>query len=440
MKTLLLLTLFAADPVKWWQNYGDPELDALIEKVVAGNLDLRTASQRIAEARAVSGERKSRLAPEVNFTAGALQLRGGFQQGVARIPTAPGAAQTGSFVAPFQTGIIQGGPDMKWEMDLFGGNKAGLAAARADVAAEEQRREDLLITLTAEAARNYIELRGIEERLAITRSNAAAQKDKLQLTEQRVRAGLDSQLDVDRQQVLLDNTEASIPALENDRSVRLNRLAVLTGDFNYRPSAEKSAVLQAPPVAPEGISADLLKRRPDVRAAETRIAAAQFRLKQSRTDLYPKVNLNGLMGRQGTTLTGLSFGGGNFFSIGPQLQLPIFNWGRIRSQIAASDARLDQSRTAYEHEILDALEEANNALIGYQRQQERSAKLAAAQKSARRALDLSTDLQRAGVGDFLAVLDAQRSLLDTQFQTSQANTQVLVESVALYKALAGGWR
>ena len=438
MKTLVLCWLAAAGPGQWWQAYGDPELDRLIEKVASGNLDLQAATQRIAESRAVAGERKSALGPQVNLTSGAQRLRGGFSQGIARIPTAPGAAQSGAFVSPFETGLLQGGLDMKWELDLFGTNKAGLAAARADVAAEELRRGDLLITLTAEAARNYIELRGIEERLAITRENAATQKDRLGLITERARAGLDSQLDVERQAVLLANTEASLSVLEAELGIRLNRLAVLAGDFGYRPAAGSSLKLQAPAVG-TGISAELLKRRPDVRAAQARIAAAASRVKQARSDLYPKIALNGLAGRQGTSVTGLSLGGGNFFNLGPQLQLPIFNYGRIKSQIAASDARLDQERTGYETKILTALEEANNALLQYQRQQEREAKLVVAQQAAQSSLELSGDLQKAGLGDFLSVLDAQRSVLDAQFQRALSHTQVLVESVALYKALAGGW-
>ena len=437
MKTLLFC-LLAADPAQWWQSYGDPELDRLIEQVASRNLDLQAATQRIAESRAMAGERKSALGPQVNLTSSAQRLRGGFSQGIARIPTVPGAAQSGAFVSPFETGLLQGGLDMKWELDLFGTNKAGLAAARADVAAEDLRRGDLLITLTAEAARTYIELRGIEERLAITRENAATQRDRLGLITERARAGLDSQLDVERQAALLASTEAAIPPLEAELGLRLNRLAVLAGDFAYRPGAASALKLQAPSVA-TGISAELLKRRPDVRAAEARIAAAASRLRQSRSDLYPKITLNGLAGRQGTSLGGLSLGGGNFFNLGPQLQLPIFNYGRIKSQIAASDARLGQERTAYETEILTALEEASNALIQYQRQQEREAKLSLAQQSAQLSLELSADLQKAGLGDFLSVLDAQRSVLDAQFQRALSRTQVLVESVALYKALAGGW-
>lgn len=437
MNIALISLAMLASADSWWQAYGDPELNRLVEKVASSNLDLRAAAQRIAESRAVSGERKSALGPQINFTGGTQRLRGGFTQGVARIPQPSGQRQTGAFVAPFETGIFQGGLDMKWELDFFKGVRSSVAASQADVAAEEERSADLVVTLSAEAVRNYVELRGIEDRLAITRENAAAQRERLQLTAERARAGLDSQLDVERQTILLANTEAGIPPLEADRDLRLHRLAVLTGDFNYRPGA--ASPLRAPELKAAGVPSELLKRRPDVRAAEARIAAAMARLKQARSDLYPKITLNGLMGRQSLSLTGFPYGGGNFFNLGPQLQLPIFNYGRIKSNIAATDARLDQERTAYESEILTAMEEANNAVAAYRRQLERESLLEGARKSAETSLGLSADLQKAGLSDFLTVLDAQRSLLDAQFQKSLANTQALVESVALYKALAGGW-
>jgi multidrug efflux system outer membrane protein len=434
MTLVLLLTLSAAD---WWTSYQDPELTRIIEKVAAQNLDLAAAGQRIREARAVAGERRSVLAPQVNATTGAQRLRGGFSQGIARIPDAAGAARSGAFVSPFETGLFQAGLDMRWEMDLFHTNKAGLAAARADVVAEEQRRADLLLTLTAEAARNYVELRGAQERLRITQANIAAQMERLGLIRERVRAGLDSQLDVERQAALVANTEAGVPLLEAEIEVRVHRLAVLTGDRALTVAAA-AATLRAP-AANAPIPVELLRRRPDVRAAEARIAAATERLRQSRSDLYPKVALSGLMGRQSTSLGGFSFGGGNFFNLGPQLQLPIFNYGRIRSNIAAQDARLAQEQTAFENEVLQAWEEAGNALTDYRRQQEREAKLNAAVQSAQSSLDLAADLQRAGLNDFLAVLDAQRSVHEAEFQRSLARTATLAESVALYKALAGGW-
>ncbi len=437
MTSVLLATILAAN---WWPAYGDPELNRLVEKALERNLDLEAAAQRIAEARAVSGERKSKFAPDINATTSAQRLRGGFSQGIARIPQASGAEPSGSFVSPFETGLLQGGLDMKWELDLFGSNRRGLEAAKADVAAEEERRKDLAITVSAEVARYYFTLRGIEERLGITRQNVAAQKDLLGLTKSQVEAGLATQLDLERQALLLANTEATLPQLEADLAVQKNRLAVLAGEeaVAATPIGASTVALQAPETK-GGIASELLKRRPDVRAAEARMAAAQARLKQARTDLFPKINLNGLVGRQGTSVSGLSFGGGNFFSIGPQLQLPIFNGGRIRAQIAAQDARLQQEEIAYRNEILTAFEEAANALSTLERQREREAKLNEASQSARTSLELSLDLYRAGASDFLAVLDSQRSVFDADYQRSGARTQVLVESVALYKALGGEW-
>lgn len=431
----LLLTLVSVSP--WWTVYGDKELDALVERALASNLDVKSAASRIAEARALSGEAKSKLLPAVNLTSSAGRLRGGFQQGIARIPTAPGAAQSGSFVAPFETGLFQGGLDMRWEMDFFGANRAGRAASLADLSSQTELRDDMALIVSAEVVRAYVELQGIAERVAITERSRDAQKELLELTRSRAEAGLASELDVERQSALLASTEASIPSLEYDRSVRQNHLALLVGDSSFTAVPTKSALRS--PALPAGLNSELLKRRPDVRAAEARITAAMQRLKQARTDLFPKIVLNGLAGRQSTSLSGLSLGGGNFFSLAPQLQLPVFSGGRIRSQIAAQDARVELARVEYQREILAAFEEAANAIAGYQRQQERVAKLALATESAQRSLDLSRELAGAGLGDFLTVLDAQRTQLEAEFQRSSASTAALVESVLLHKALAGSW-
>lgn len=436
MPHLLLLCALAVDPAQWWTVYQDPELNRLVETVAARNLDLLTAAQRIAEARAALGQAGSKLAPDVNLAGGGQRLRGGFTQGIARIPSPSGQQPSGSFVTPFETGLLQGGLDMRWEMDLFGGNRAGRDAARADILTAQAQREDLLITVTAEAARVYLELRGIEERLAITRRNIEAQRELLALTEDRAQAGLASQLDVERQAALLAATEAAVPPLAAALAAQRHRLALLTEDAGYQVAAVPAPAV---PHVHGTYSSELLKRRPDVRAAEARLTAAMARLRQARSDLYPKITLNGLMGRQGTALGNLSFGGGNFFNLGPQIQLPLFNAGRIKAGISAQQARVEQERLAYRQEIAAALEEAANALESAQRQQEREKKLTAAVEAARRSLALAADLQRAGLSDFLAVLDAERTALDAEYQRSTARTQSLLESVALFKALAGGW-
>jgi outer membrane protein, multidrug efflux system len=436
----------AADPqnkpqANWWTVYGDEELNRLVEQAQQRNLDVKKAAQRVAEARAITGDARSKLLPSLDLSSSAQRLRGGFQQGIVRIPEGgPAANSGGSFVAPFETGIFSGGTQTRWELDFWGANRQLVRAGQADTVAESELVEDARLLVSAEVARVYMELRGIEDRIAITKSSRDAQKDLLDLTQSRAEAGLASQLDVERQAVLLANTDATIFPLEADRQVRLNRLAVLLDEpaFASRPfPALKSSL--APPKLEGGVSSELLKRRPDVRSAEARIAAAQARVKSARTDLFPKFTLTGSAGRQSTSVTGLSLGGGNFFSIGPQLSLPIFSGGRIRSNIAANESRFEQSRTTYEQEMLTAFEEAENAIAAYKNQQLRADRLQAALDAARRSLEMSTDLNRAGLESYLTVLDAQRSLLDAEYQLSEARTRTLVESVQLYKALAGGW-
>ena len=436
---LLLVSAVYAQQQAWWDVYGDPELKRLVELALAENLDLKVATERIAESRALEGTAKSKLGPDINLTSSAQRLRGGFSQGIARIPQASGQKQSGSFVSPFETGLLQGGLDMKWELDFFGTNRAGRAAAEADRVAQEATKEDLAITVGAEVARVYVEYRGAEERLAITKQNVATQRDLLELTRSRAEAGLDSQVDVERQALLVSNTEATLPGLEAELAVKRNRLAVLVGDSVFVKAPLAAGRDLVTPQLPEGIASELLKRRPDVRAAEAKWTATQLRLKQAKTDLYPKVTLNGLLGRQGTGFTSLAYGGGNFFSFGPQLQLPLFNTWRIKSNIAANDARVEAARVEYEKEILVAFEEAENAIANYKQQQARTAKLSESLATAERSLGLLRDRQTAGLEDFLAVLDAQRSVFDAAYQRSSAKTQALTESVALFKALAGGW-
>ncbi len=439
MHSLFVLALLASSPADWWIRFNDAELNRIVEKTLANNVDLQIATQRIAEARATTGAARSRLGPDINGLASGQRLRGGFAQNIIRVPNPSGAQQSGAFVAPFETGLFQGGLDMKWELDLFGSNRAGLSAARADLLNEEQLRNDLAISLSAEAARYYFELRGTEERLGILGRNVDAQLQLLQLTIDRAEAGLATTLDVERQRMLLSTTEASLPQIEAERTLCLNRLAVLVGEETFASSPLPAATpLAAPPLHP-GIPAEILKRRPDVRAAEARLAASMDRLKQARTDLYPKITLNGLVGRQGTSLNTLSLGGGNFFNLGPQLQLPIFNSGRIRANIAVNQSRVEQAKLTYRSEILAAFEEAANAIANLERQRDRERSLATATQSAATSLELAQKLQRAGLEDYLSVLDAQRSHLAASFEQSVSQTRVLLESVSLFKALAGGW-
>jgi len=439
MLPILLLCTIVADPSTWWDTYGDPVLTNLVQRASQQNLDVKSALARVAESRALTRQAKSALAPSINLNASAQQLRGGYQNGIIRIPQ-PGTGGGPSLITPFETGLISASMDMRWELSFWGPNSKQLNAARSDAVAQEESANEVRLIVTAEVARAYFEYRGTEQQLEILHRNRARQAELLELTRQRARAGLSTQLDVDRQVSSLSTLEAEIPRMDSRRQFQLNRLAVLMADRDLVKGSLPAAPAQgAIPAVGDGIDSALLLRRPDVRAAQARILAATARLKAARSELYPRVFLTGLAGRQATSVTGLSLGSGNFFGFGPELVLPIFTGGRLRANIAASGARLDQAKIEYENEILAAFQEAEDAIAAYRAEQARLAKLGEASTAAHSALSLSQDVYRAGLADFLGVLDAERSVLELDQAIAEARTSALGQSVLLFKALAGGW-
>jgi multidrug efflux system outer membrane protein len=335
---------------------------------------------------------------------------------------------------------VQSGFQARWEVDLFGGLRKNLKAARVEAVASEETRRDVLLVVTAEVARHYVELRGLQQQLAIAERNRDAQKEMLHLTRVRADAGLATELDVQRQAAQLASTESEIPVLESAKAQAMHRLGVLLGE---QPSAlvaelEGPQPLPAtPPEVPVGLPAELLRRRPDVRRAEAEITAAMARVGTARSDLFPKLVFSGLSGRQATDLSGLTLGAGNFFAAGPGIQLPLFTGGRIRSNIKVQEARLEQAQRRYEQEVLAAFEETENALAAYRREQDRRANLAAAVSASRSAVALSRELYVAGLGDFLSVLDAQRAQFAAENELARSDSTVRSNLIALYKALGG---
>jgi NodT family efflux transporter outer membrane factor (OMF) lipoprotein len=342
----------------------------------------------------------------------------------------------------FESGIFQMGFDASWEIDLFGGRRKALAASTADAAAMEEARRDALVSLTAEVARNYAELRGFQKRLDITERNLQLQRDSLDLTKARAEAGLGTQLDVERQNTQLESTGAAIPALKSAIAQTIHRLSVLLGEEPGKLLEELSTVKPLPSIpveVPAGLPGDLLKRRPDIREAGARIDAETARLGVAHADLFPKIFLNGAAGRQAFNASGLTLGASNFFSLGPAMSLPIFTGGKLRANIAAQKERLDQAVTEYQSTVLHSLEETEDALTAYAREKERRERLAAAVESSRLAVSLSTEVYTRGLADFLTVLDAQRQQLSAEDDLAQSDTAVVSNLVALYKALGGGW-
>jgi multidrug efflux system outer membrane protein len=424
-------------PRQWWKTFGDPLLDQLMDRAGTANPDVRQAAARLTEAEALRRGTRSTLLPSVDNSESATRLRGGFNQGVIKVPNAPGAPQSGSFISPFETSVLSGGFNMRWELDVFGGLRKGLAASKADASAAEEYVQAVRVLIRAELARNYVEMRGAEEQIAIVRANVDSEKDLLDLIRSRAEAGLASELDVERQITQLATLSAVLPDLDAQRLQAVHRIAVLLGE---EPSALRDQ-LQAPahalsvPQAPLAVPSEVLKQRPDIRRAEAQIVAAYARAGVARADLYPKFVITGLTGRQSTDVSGLTVGAGNFFSVGPGVTLPIFNAGRIRSNIAVRDAQLTEAVRSYEQDVLAAFEETENAFVARDRAEQRTHYLDASVTAAKRSIEMAQDLYLHGLSDFLAVLDAQRQRFQAERELASSNTAMLRSTVALYKAL-----
>jgi NodT family efflux transporter outer membrane factor (OMF) lipoprotein len=403
---------------QWWKSFGDPFLDRLIDRAGRNNLDLRKAAARLAEAEASRRGARAQLAPEVSANGS-------------------GVKRQDNFLAPAANALLSTGFQMRWELDVFRGLSNQAAAARADAQAANENLRDVLVIVRADVARSYIDLRAAEDQLDIVRATIASEEDLLRLIRSRAEAGLATELDVERQIAQLASFRAVVPDLDATRANAIHRIGVLLGEppaaLQSELEAEAPALKQ--PAAPGAVPTELLKRRPDLRRAEATIAAAFARAGAARSDLYPKLVITGLTGRQAAGFDGLTLGAGNFFSVGPGVSLPIFNFGRIRSNIAVRDAQLEQAVHSYEQEILAAFEETENAFVARDRSEQRSHELNAGLTAAKRSVEMARELYAAGLGDFLTVLDAQREEFAIERDLASANAAGRRSTVALYKAL-----
>jgi NodT family efflux transporter outer membrane factor (OMF) lipoprotein len=407
------------------------------------NLDLKLALERVQEARAASGIARSGYFPSIEANVSATRLRGGFNQGVIRaVPSSADTKARPSLISPFETNVFEGNLSASWELDVFGGIRRGVQASTADVRAAEENRRDVLVILLGDVGRAYAQLRGFQRRLDIANKNIKTQQDTLDLTTARAKAGLATELDVSRAAAQLESTRAVVPTLLSGIDVSIHRLSVLLGEQPgalYSELEKTSPIPSAGPDVEVGLPSDLLKRRPDIRRAEAQVAAASARIGEAKADLFPRFVLTGTAGRQATQLHDLTLGLGNFFSVGPGIRLPLFTGGRIRSNIAVQTSRQRAADIAYQSAILSALEEVENALVNYSQEQERHDRLSAATKQSQLAVDLAGEQYRAGLVDFLSVLEAQRELYANEDQLVQSQASVTTDLVGLYRALGGGW-
>jgi outer membrane protein, multidrug efflux system len=413
---------------EWWQEFADPELEALERRGLAANLDLEMAYDRVKAARAVFVERKLDYAPHV-------QLEAGYSNSDQQVP--------GFGTQRYKEPSDSLGFDASWEIDLFGRVRRSVEAARADLGAERANYEDAQVTVAAEVARNYFELRGAQKRLDVARKNLDSERQTLDLTQLLDQTGRGSELDVERSRARFKATEAAIPPLQAAERQAGYRLAVLLGQ---RPGALDEE-LKAAPVAtyakplPVGDLAGLLRQRPDVRAAERQLAAATARVGVAEADLFPRLNVTGfvgfLSGDLGRLFDTSSGTDARAWSVAPTLSWPAFDLGSVRARLRESEAQSDAAAANYEKTVLTALEDTENSFLAYSTRQAQLKSLAEQATASRRAAELADTQYREGVADFLVLLDAQRTQLDAEDAVAQAETAVNVSVVAIYKALGG---
>jgi len=414
----------------WWTTFNDPKLNSLIARAMQSNHDLRIAEARLRQARAQRRFSSADFWPTMEASASYSRER---------------ASEHGNQPVfqnvPLENNLYQAGFDAAWEIDVFGGKRRALEAATADVAASQEDRSDALVSLLAEVARNYVELRGLQQRLAITRDNIKSQQDALEITQARFKGGVASELDVTQAAALLAGTRSQLPALETSLRQTLHQLAVLLGQQPGALLVELSADGPIPPTPPEvpvGLPSELLRRRPDVRRAERQLAAASARIGVETAELFPKFSLTGVAGLQSVSASDW-ITGGKFWSVGPTVQWRILDAGRIRACIQVQNAKQEEALAIYEKTVLISLQDVENALVAYSKEQVRYRSLKDEADADRRAVELSNELYTKGLVDFLNVLDAQRSMYQAQDQLVQSQKTVSQNLVALFKALGGGW-
>ncbi|MBI1194652.1 MAG: efflux transporter outer membrane subunit [Gammaproteobacteria bacterium] len=405
----------------WWRQFGDSTLDGLVTDALAANVDLATAEAKLREVRAQRKAAGATLGPTLDATASASKTK----------------RSSGS------SDLFSVGFDASWEADVFGGLRRGVEAADADLGASLENLRDARVSLIAEVVVNYVDLRRAERRLVIAEANIAALNESFDLARWRLQAGLASELDIAQARTELERARAGLPALKTSADQAGNRLAVL---LNRTPSELGSRLASAggiPHMSRDiavGIPADTLRQRPDVRAAERRLAAQTARLGEAEAARYPSFRLSGSIGLEALSLSALGDTGTGVSSLLGSITAPIFHWNRIQAGIEIEDAKLEQARLAYRSAVLTALEDVENALVAVRNTGERLDRLKVAADSAGQTLPLAEQRYSGGLVDFLTVLDARRTVQDLEDQVAAAGGDLATAEAQLYKALGGGWR
>jgi len=415
---------------RFWTLLNDPMLDRLVSDALTANKDLAQAAGNLQASRAAARLTGFDAYPTVTAGGSYQRTRESFHQ-------LPGATVDQRTIDTYDVGF-----DATWELDFFGRVRRGKEASRAEAGSAEATLRDVIVSVTAEVARNYCVLRGLQDQLAVAERNEGNQRQTLQLTQTRLDAGRGTQLDVARAAAQLATTESTIPPLRISIATTIHRLSVLTGRQPNELAPELSASLpmpSLPALSSIGGPEDLLRRRPDVRIAERNLAAATARIGVSVADLFPRITLIGSAGYNAGSWKDVGNADSQSYSVGPSITWAALDLGRVRARIHIAEAGTNIALAAYEAAVLNALEDSENSLVSYGESQRREETLARAATQSTTAARLARQRFEGGLSDFLSVLQAERDALAAEDSLAQGRTQTATSLIAVYKALGGGW-
>jgi outer membrane protein, multidrug efflux system len=479
---------------RWWTGFKDPELDSLIERVLANNRDLKTATLRVRQARAERLVAAGGLLPEVAATAGYNRslgsknvklplgaLGGGSSSSGSQGPTAASRPATSTKLSPrdattsgsaggsaapasqpaasvppggpaspfgegglpgVTTNLYQAGFDAVWEADVFGGTRRSIEAASAEAAAAEEAAYGVQVTLMGEVATTYIQLRAAQQREAIAKRNIESQRKTWRIADDKFRQGLGSEAEAAQDLAELKTTETSLPPLAAAQHMAQHAIAYMLGEDPTALSRELSAPGRLPELPDEiaiGMPEDLLLRRPDIRMAERDLEAATAEVGVATAQLYPSFSITGTLGIDSSDLKHLPEWSSRYFSVAPGVSWPILDWSRLRAAIQVQDALKDQALLAYENSFSMALKDVEDALVQYRFEQDHHAGLAEAAVQARKAWEVTAQVYQNGISDETDTLVSERRVLQAEDSLAQSDAALRIDLVALFKALGGGW-
>jgi multidrug efflux system outer membrane protein len=442
-----------ADPdPHWWRQFNDTTLDSLIDRAIAGNLDLQGAVLRIATAREQTIAAGAQGLPQLSANAsykreqlgieGLLKSEGVFQK-TNQLGANAAQVQQAIDSATGPVNLFQDGFDASWELDLFGRVRRSVESANAETQSAIESRNDALVSLEAEVAQTYSQLRGAQDLKQITLTEIDDEQKILDLTKEQARVGLTSQTDVQSATAQVGSLQAELPQFDAQIVQSMNGLAVLLGSAPGTLDAElqtPEAVPPVPPMVPIGLPSTLARRRPDIRRAEADLHSATAEVGVAVAQMYPDVSLTGQVGTRATRANYLAHWSSLFWSVGPSVSLPIFEGGALTANVKIAKVQAAQAALQYRSTVLKALQDVDDALAAYRTDQDRREALTRTVEANRVNLLLATDSYRKGIESFITVLDAERQLASTRQQLVQSTVSVTTDLIAVYKSLGGGWQ